>query len=660
MLSFNKSSEEEKNEDKIVDQIRALGLDMIYEAGSGHPGIVLGAAPILYTLYAHHLRFDPEHSDFFNRDRFVMSSGHGSALLYATLSMAGFPIALDDLKKFRQLGSITPGHPEYGVTPGVDATTGPLGQGFAMAVGMAMAEKHSESLLNKTEKDLISYRVYCLCGDGDLMEGVSYEAASLAGQYQLNNLIVLYDSNHVSLDSDTSLTFPDNIETRFTAMNWEVITTSDEVGSIDKALEKVKENTKPTLIQVKTTIGKYAKDAGKNTIHGRKLTEEDLTSIKKEMNVRDIPFTVSSEALDEFRGMIQERNQNLYQEWYEKVNRLPEEEQKILDLFLQQEKTIELTTMDYEKPEENMESLREASGKILNSYAKSSPLIIGGAADLASSTMTSLKEEKAFEKESYEGRNILFGVREFAMACIANGFALSGYRPFVSTYLSFSDYLKPALRLSCLMNLPVLYIFTHDSISVGMDGPTHQPVEQLVGLRATPNLDVFRPADTNEVIGAYKAVYQQMKPACIILGRNKVPIMEGTSVPLVAEGAYIVRQEERKLDAILIATGEEVSLGLEVVQLLVEKGYDIRLVSAPSLERYHALEKEKQEELFPVGIKKFVLEKSSSYSWYEFVHNKNYLFTIDCFGASGTKEQLDEKYGFTKEAIADQMEQLLK
>lgn len=660
MLSFSKSSDTEKNEERIVDQIRALGLDMIYEAGSGHPGIVLGAAPILYTLYAHHLRFDKDHSDFFNRDRFVMSSGHGSALLYAVLHMAGFPLDLEELKKFRQLGSLTPGHPEYGITPGVDASTGPLGQGFAMAVGMAMAEKHSETLLNKTVKDLVSYRVYCLCGDGDLMEGVSYEAASLAGLYQLNNLIVLYDSNHVSLDSDTSLTFPDNIETRFQAMNWEVIVTSDDVSSVDKAIEKAKSNSKPTLIQVKTTIGKYAHDAGKNTIHGRKLTLDDVSSIKKAMNVRDIPFTISNDVLEEFQAMIQERNGTLYQEWQEKVEQLTEEEKDLLQQFLQKEKTIELTTMDYEKPEDNKESLRVASSKILNSFAKSSPLILGGAADLASSTMTTLVDDANFQKDQYEGRNILFGVREFAMACLANGFALSGYRPYVSTYLTFSDYLKPALRLSCLMNLPVLYIFTHDSISVGMDGPTHQAVEQLVGLRATPNLDVFRPADTNEVIGAYKAIFQQSKPACIILGRNAVPIMESTSVPLVSDGAYIVRKEERKLDGILIATGEEVSLGLEVVHLLSEKGYDIRLVSAPSLERYRQLEKEKQEELFPVGIKKFVLEKSSSYSWFEFVHNRDYLFTIDCFGKSGSVEQLDEEYGFTKEQVADRMEQLLK
>ena len=660
MLSFSKSSDTEKNEERIVDQIRALGLDMIYEAGSGHPGIVLGAAPILYTLYAHHLRFDQEHSDFFNRDRFVMSSGHGSALLYAVLHMAGFPLDLEELKKFRQLGSLTPGHPEYGITPGVDASTGPLGQGFAMAVGMAMAEKHSETLLNQTVKDLVSYRVYCLCGDGDLMEGVSYEAASLAGLYQLNNLIVLYDSNHVSLDSDTSLTFPDNIETRFQAMNWEVIVTSDDVSSVDKAIEKAKSNSKPTLIQVKTTIGKYAHDAGKNTIHGRKLTLDDVSSIKKAMNVRDIPFTISNDVLEEFQAMIQERNGTLYQEWQEKVEQLTEEEKDLLQQFLQKEKTIELTTMDYEKPEDNKESLRVASSKILNSFAKSSPLILGGAADLASSTMTTLVDDANFQKDQYEGRNILFGVREFAMACLANGFALSGYRPYVSTYLTFSDYLKPALRLSCLMNLPVLYIFTHDSISVGMDGPTHQAVEQLVGLRATPHLDVFRPADTNEVIGAYKAIFQQSKPACIILGRNAVPIMESTSVPLVSDGAYIVRKEERKLDGILIATGEEVSLGLEVVHLLSEKGYDIRLVSAPSLERYRQLEKEKQEELFPVGIKKFVLEKSSSYSWFEFVHNRDYLFTIDCFGKSGSVEQLDEEYGFTKEQVADRMEQLLK
>lgn len=660
MLALTKGSNKEVNEEKIVDQIRALGIDMIHEAGSGHPGIVLGAAPIIYTLYAHHLRFDATHPDYFNRDRFVMSAGHGSALLYATLSLAGYAIELEDLKQFRQLDSITPGHPEFGLTPGVEVTTGPLGQGFATAVGMAIAEKHSEALLNTKKNTVIDYHIYCLCGDGDLMEGVSYEAASLAGTLALNNLIVLYDSNHVCLDGETSQVFVDDIEQRFTAMNWEVFTINDDISTIDKTIEKAKSSSKPVLIQVKTIIGKYSKDAGKNIVHGKPLSDEDISSIKKQMNIRDIPFTISGEVLDDFQTLIASRNEHIYEQWNQMIETLEEPQKSILDDLLNTDKMISLTNINYERPDNNEESLREASYKVLNSLASVSSLIIGGAADLSSSTLTYLADQKNFAADCYEGRNIFFGVREFAMACMANGLALSGYRPFVSTYLSFSDYLKPALRLSCLMNLPVTYIFTHDSITVGEDGPTHQPVEQLVGLRATPNLTVFRPADSNEVIGAYRTIFQHSEPAAIVLGRNKTPILDTTSVPLVADGAYIVKQEERKLDGIIIATGEEVSLALEVVTMLFEKGYDLRLVSMPSIERYQRLDKEQQEILLPAGIKKFVIERSSSYSWYEFVYNKNYLFTVDTFGASGKKEAIDEKFGFTKEKISLEIESLLK
>ena len=660
MLALSKDNSKEINENKIVDQIRALALDMIQEAGSGHPGIVLGAAPILYTLYAHHLHFDAKHPDYFNRDRFVMSSGHGSALLYATLSLAGYDIELEDLKQFRKLGSITPGHPEYKKTQGVEMTTGPLGQGFAAAVGMAIAEKHSAALLNTKKSNLIDYNIYCLCGEGDLMEGITYEAASLAGVNVLDNLIVLYDCNHVSLDGPTDMTFIDNIEQRFTAMNWEVITATDEVSSIDKALEKAKSNSKPTLIQVKTTIGKYSSLAGTNKIHGGILQEDDLENIKQQLNVRNIPFTISNEVLTDFQSMIEERNKGKYEAFLEEIQTLDENEKNILQQLQNKDKTIELTTIDYEKPQEDAEYLKEASNKMLNSYAAISPLIIGGSADVATSTMAYLKNMPTFSSKDYSGRNIAFGVREAAMAAIANGLALSGYRPFISTYLSFSDYLKPALRLACMMNLPITYIFTHDSISVGEDGPTHQPIEQLVSLRATPNLTVYRPADSNEVIGVYKTIYQQEMPAAIILSRNKTKMLETTSIPLVADGAYIIKNEERKLDGIIIATGEEVALALEVSEALQEKGYDLRVISMPSLDHYKRLDKTLQEQLLPAGIKKFVIERSSSYSWYEFVYNDNYLFTVDTFGASGSKQALDEAFGFTKEAISLKIEELLK
>lgn len=648
-----------KLEEKIIGEIKSLGLDMIEEAGSGHPGIVLGAAPILYTLFLKHLRFTPEVPDFYNRDRFIMSAGHGSSLLYSVLYFAGYDISLDELKSFRRLNSKTPGHPEYMKTPGVEMTTGPLGQGFATAVGCAIAEKHTASLINNKEK-VIDYNIYCLCGDGDLMEGVSYEAASLAGSLKLNNLIVLYDSNKVTLDGKTENVFDEDIAARFESMNWNVLFTSDSVEDINNALIKAKSADKPTLIEVITTIGKGSLLAGSNKVHSGPLGEEEISKIKTSLGVRDIPFTISNEAVEEFRNYIKERNKDLTVDFDTKLETLESDEVSLLNKLMDKDKSIKLTSLDYNKPDDNEELLRISAKKVLNSYATISPLIIGGNADVSSSTKMYLNELSPFSKDNYKGRNINFGVREHAMAAIANGLALAGYRPFVSTFLSFSDYLKPALRLSALMNLPVTYIFTHDSISIGQDGPTHQPVEQLVSLRATPNLEVFRPADSNEVIGSFKTIFENNKPSCLILGRDKIKILETTSISATSKGAYIVHNEERKLDGIIIATGEEVTLALSVMKLLKEKGYDLRVISMPSIERYNLLTAEEKEELFPVGAKKFVIEKGSSYSWYSFVYKDSYLFTLDKFGTSGTKEEVDSFYGFTKEEISLKIEALLK
>lgn len=648
-----------KIEEKIISEIKALGLDMIEEAGSGHPGIVLGATPILYTLYLNHLRFDASNPNFYNRDRFIMSAGHGSSLLYSILYFAGYDLSLDDLKAFRRLNSKTPGHPEYKKTPGVEMTTGPLGQGFATAVGYAIAEKHTEALINKKEK-VIDYNIYCLCGDGDLMEGVSYEAASLAGSLKLDNLIVLYDSNKVTMDGKIDNVFDEDITLRFESMHWNVLTTSDDPSDIDNAIIKAKEADKPTIIQVATTIGKDSSLAGSNKSHSGCFDKEEVTKIKTTLGVRDIPFTISNEAVEEFRGYIRERNKDLVTNFDERKETLAEEEISILDKLINPDKSIKLTTLDYTKPDDNEELLRISAKKVLNSYSLISPLIIGGNADTSSSTKIYLNELTPFTKDNYIGRNINFGVREHAMASIANGLALAGYRPFVSTFLSFSDYLKPALRLTALMDLPVTYIFTHDSISIGQDGPTHQPVEQLVSLRAVPNMEVFRPADSNEVIGSFKTIYENNNPSSLIIGRGSIKILESTSISATSKGGYIVHNEERKLDGVIIATGEEVTLALEVMQLLKEKGYDLRVVSMPSIERYNNLTKEEKEELLPLGVKKFVIEKGSSYSWYSFVYKDSYLFTLDKFGASGKTEEVNSFYGFTKEEISLKIEALLK
>lgn len=648
-----------KIEEKIIGEIKSLGLDMIEEAGSGHPGIVLGAAPILYALYLNHLRFDASNPNFYNRDRFIMSAGHGSSLLYSILYFAGYDLSLDDLKAFRRLNSKTPGHPEYKKTPGVEMTTGPLGQGFATAVGYAIAEKHTEALINKKEK-VIDYNIYCLCGDGDLMEGVSYEAASLAGSLKLDNLIVLYDSNKITMDGKIDNVFDEDITKRFESMNWNVLTTSDEPQDIDDAIIKAKEADKPTIIQVATTIGKDSSLAGSNKSHSGCFDKEEISKIKTTLGVRDIPFTISNEAVEEFRSYIKERNKDLVTNFDEIKEMLDEEEMSILNKLINQDKSIKLTTLDYTKPDDNEELLRISAKKVLNSYSLISPLIIGGNADTSSSTKIYLNELTPFTKDNYIGRNINFGVREHAMASIANGLALAGYRPFVSTFLSFSDYLKPALRLTALMDLPVTYIFTHDSISIGQDGPTHQPVEQLVSLRAIPNMEVFRPADSNEVIGSFKTIYENNSPSSLIIGRDSIKILESTSISATSKGGYIVHNEERKLDGVIIATGEEVTLALEVMQLLKEKGYDLRVVSMPSIERYNSLTKEEKEELLPLGVKKFVIEKGSSYSWYSFVYKDSYLFTLDKFGASGKTEEVNSFYGFTKEEISLKIEALLK
>lgn len=648
-----------KIEEKIIGEIKSLGLDMIEEAGSGHPGIVLGAAPILYTLYLNHLRFDASNPNFYNRDRFIMSAGHGSSLLYSILYFAGYDLSLDDLKAFRRLNSKTPGHPEYRKTPGVEMTTGPLGQGFATAVGYAIAEKHTEALINKKEK-VIDYNIYCLCGDGDLMEGVSYEAASLAGSLKLDNLIVLYDSNKITMDGKVDNVFDEDITKRFESMNWTVLTTSDEPQDIDDAIIKAKEADKPTIIQVATTIGKDSSLADSNKSHSGCFDKEEISKIKTTLGVRDIPFTISNEAVEEFRSYIKERNKDLVTNFDDIKEMLDEEEKSILNKLINPDKSIKLTTLDYTKPDDNEELLRISAKKVLNSYSLISPLIIGGNADTSSSTKIYLNELTPFTKDNYIGRNINFGVREHAMASIANGLALAGYRPFVSTFLSFSDYLKPALRLTALMDLPVTYIFTHDSISIGQDGPTHQPVEQLVSLRAIPNMEVFRPADSNEVIGSFKTIYENNSPSSLIIGRGSIKILESTSISATSKGGYIVHNEERKLDGVIIATGEEVTLALEVMQLLKEKGYDLRVVSMPSIERYNSLTKEEKEELLPLGVKKFVIEKGSSYSWYSFVYKDSYLFTLDKFGASGKTEEVNSFYGFTKEEISLKIEALLK
>ena len=647
---------------KVVDNIRALGIDMIDQAQSGHPGIVLGAAPIITTLYANHIKVDVKNDKWINRDRFVLSAGHGSALLYSVLFMAGYDIAFDEIKRFRQLDSITPGHPEFGVTKGVDVSTGPLGEGLATAVGMAVSECY---LRQHFGKNLIDYYTYVLCGDGDLMEGISYEACSLAGLFELNKLIVLYDSNDVTLDGALSSSFNENIKQRFEAMNWNYILVSDgeNLDSIDEAIQKAKSqtmNNKPTIIEIKTTIGKYSKNEATSIVHGTPLEEEDIREIKNKLGLREVPFTISLEAKNSFQEMIESRNRSKIEEWGEFVSKLSVEEKEEFELLLHNKMPIKIKDIYYNFPSDGKDSTRSVSGKVINSIANSYPFLIGGSADVSRSTTARINNTLDFSSNTSSGRNINFGVRENAMAAIANGIALSNLTPFVSTFFAFSDYLKPGLRMSALMDLPVIYVFSHDSIAVGEDVPTHQPVEQLTALRAIPNFDTYRPADANEVIGTYKAILELRKPAAIILGRNKVQIQESTSSSEVIKGAYIVKKELKKLEAIIIATGEELELAMKIYNNLLEKGYGIRLVSMPSISRFEKNDEKYKREILPDHIKTFVIEASSSLSWYKYVKSDDFLFTIDSFGESGKREDVLRKYGFTVEKIQGQIERLLR
>ena len=631
---------------------------MIHEANSGHPGIVLGAAPMLYALYAHHLKYDVEDPNYFNRDRFVMSAGHGSALLYAMLYMVGY-LSLDDLKNFRKIDSITPGHPEVGVTPGVDCTTGPLGQGFATAVGMAIGEANLRKKYN-----VVDHYTYVLCGDGDLMEGISYEAASLAGTLKLNRLIVLYDSNSICLDGNTKQTFNDNIGMRFISQGWNVISVEDgnSYEMVSKAITEAKSSLeKPTLIEVKSTIGKYSKLEGTNKVHGSPLEDEDITMIKEKMGLRDIPFQVSQQLCEEFQALIADRCKNLSQKFLEAVSKMSAVDKMDLEYFMNKEKRIDFKNYVYEAPEDKIESPRDTSKKVLNAVVLNSPYMMGGAADTFGPNKTYIDDGGDFSKDNLLGKNIFYGVREHAMGAITNGLALMGYRPYCSTFLSFSDYLRPALRMASLMRLPNIYVFTHDSISVGEDGPTHQPVEQMLGLRSLPNFDIFRPADANEVIGSYKSIFAKTEnPAAICLSRNKLPILDCTKASEVEKGGYIVLDTQNKLDGIVISSGEELHMVLDAVNHLKTLGMNIRVVSMPNIKRFLAQDEEYKENVLPVGVKKIAVEAASSMSWNSLIYNDKYLITLDTFGASGNYKDVYQKYGFDQETLESKIDELLK
>lgn len=663
----------EKNvisEQDIVSNIKGLALDMIHEAKSGHPGIVLSAAPILYTLFAHHLNINTNDTKWVNRDRFVMSAGHGSALLYATMFMAGYNLTIDDLKHFRRAGSKTPGHPEYGVTPGVDVSTGPLGQGIATAVGIALGGKILENRYvtqpsNHFDKNVkvFDHYVYVLCGDGDLMEGISYEASSFAGAHQLNNLIVLYDSNRVSLDGTTDHTFTENVRERFAALGWhtEYVKDGNSISEIDKAITNAKKSSKPTLIEIRTVLGDGSLLEGTNEVHGKPLTNEDLYQLKEKLHLSNEPFAYSDFLRNEMIRRVTEHSRKRYDEWANEYQEIKNLSTTNIDYIFDREIPFDLKKCNFMFAPDYREELRNTNAEVMRVIAQHLPNFVGGSADLASSTKVHLRDQKDISKHDFTGSNIWYGVREHAMGAIMNGLALSKFRTFGSTFLAFADYMKPAMRMSALMHLNPTFIFTHDSISIGSDGPTHQPIEQLAMLRAMPNMYVFRPADANEIIGTWDFILQlKDRPSTIALSRSEAPLLN-VKPEMVRFGAYIVKKEEKQLHGIIIATGTEVHTAIRVAHILKEtEGLDIRVISMPCMELFLEQTEEYRKTLLPTGVRTFVMEAGSSFGWHQFVYNQSYLLTLDQFGTSGTKDEVLEYAHFDQDTLVQRIKERLK
>lgn len=649
-----------------VNTLRTLSIDAIQRANSGHPGLPMGAAPMAYVLWTRHLKINPKtHMNWVNRDRFVLSAGHGSALLYSLAHLAGYDISMDDLKNFREWKSNTPGHPEYGCTDGVEATTGPLGQGISMAVGMAMAEVHLGKKFNREGYPVMDHYTYTLIGDGDLMEGVASEAASLAGHLKLGKLIALYDSNGISLDGKTSASFTENVGARFEAYGWQYILVEDgfNLEEIDKAIVQAKaESDKPTIIEIKTTIGYGSENQGTHKVHGSPLGEEGVAHAKEVYNWNYPPFTVPEEVSQRFKECLQDKGVKAENKWNEMFEAYKKEYSDLAQKFSDGFSNKVPNTLGDILPqygEDDSIATRVASQKAINALAKEVSSLWGGAADLASSNKTVIAGEGDFQPESYEGRNIWFGVREFGMACAMNGIMLhGGTRVFGSTFFVFSDYLKAAIRLSAIQKLPVIYVLTHDSVAVGKDGPTHEPIEQLASLRTIPNVQVFRPADGNETSAAWKVALETLdKPTILVLSRQNLdtlPISKEKVFDGVEKGGYVVQGAENEADGILIATGSEVGLALKAKEELQKKGKDVSVVSLPSWERFEAQSEEYKNTVIPPELKKrMTIEAGTTYGWAKYAGDHGVMIGIDEFGMSAPSDIVLRELGMSVENIVD-------
>ena len=652
-----------------IATIRSLGIDTINKANSGHPGMVLGSAPALYTLFNKELNIYNKEAEWINRDRFVLASGHASALLYSMLHLTGFDVTIDDLKNFRQLNSRTPGHPEIEMTHGVDASSGPLGQGIPMAAGMAMAEKFLASQYNKENFDIIDHYTYVLCGDGDMQEGVTYEAASLAGHLSLGKLIVLYDANKVTLDGPLSTSFSENVKKRYEACNWQVLEVKDgnDINEIHKAIKKgKKEQFKPTLIIVNTVIGFGSANQGTNKVHGAPLGKEDGKNAKLSYGFDHDEFYVPEEVYEDFKKKTIKRGKSKFNKWNKLFNEYKEQyptEANQLEDAIAGKYSLNIDDLLKNYPVGHNDATRNTSLEVIQEVAKQNPTFLSGTADLASSTKTKIKDEDDFSVENYNGRNLVFGIREFAMVAIMNGMTLhKGVKVSADGFLVFSDYFKAAVRMACLMKLPIILPLSHDSIAVGEDGPTHQPIEQFAMLRSIPNMHVIRPGDAVEMAAAWKlAIESTENPTALILTRQNVETMENSSVEGVSKGAYVIGKEENHLDAIIIASGSEVNLAMKAKKVLFEKGIDVRVVSMPCQEFFDQQDEQYKEAVLPNAMRKRLsVEMASSFGWHKYVGLDGITMSIDEFGKSAPAQDVIQSYGFTVDGVVENIEKLLK
>ncbi|WP_270509256.1 transketolase [Megamonas funiformis] len=658
-------------EQKSVNAIRVLAADTVQKANSGHPGMPLGSAAMAYELWANHLTHNPKNPKWVNRDRFILSAGHASSLLYSLLHLFGYGLTIEDMKNFRQDNSLTPGHPEYGHTVGVEATTGPLGAGMGMAVGMAMAQAHMAATFNTEDYNIIDHYTFVLGGDGCMEEGISSEAFSLAGTLGLSKLIVLYDSNNITIEGNTDLAFTEDVNKRMEAFGFQTLTVEDgnNLEEISKAIELAKaEKTKPSFITVKTKIafGCPAKE-GSESSHGSPLGEENVKALRDNLGWEEQEaFVIPQDVYDNFaqkakKGQEAEDNWNkLFKAYCEKY---PEKKELWDKYFAVIDDEKLLNCDEFWSYEDKPQATRSLSGNMINRLAKIMPNFWGGSADLGPSNKTVIKDGGSFSKNNYLGRNIHYGVREFAMAAIANGITLyGGTKTFVGTFFVFSDYLKPMARLAALMKIPVTYVLTHDSIGVGEDGPTHEPIEQLAMLRAMPNINVFRPADAIETAAAwYSAITSKNTPTVLALSRQNLPQIEGSSKEALKGGYIIAESIKAKPDAIIIASGSEVSLAVDAKKELMEKGFDIRVVSMPCMDIFEQQSDEYKEKILPQTVeKRLVVEAGSSICWGKYLGFKGKSVTIDTFGASAPANVLFKKYGFTVENVVNKALSMLK